>query len=145
METRYLTSRTTMTYPNESVIKWKWYKYHDDKIHLNNSIFGFWRWPWLIKGYHYYFWITFGTSRCITTQQRDEALKKSTVSTQNLTCSFYIDIKTREKKFLTLLPSRHLLVQSQQWNHQNNMENLFKANDKGTRTISLTSLWCLYY
>ena len=40
---------------------------------------------------------------------------------------------------------RHLLVQSQQWKHQNNVWNLFKVNSKDTRTTSLTSFWWLYY
>ena len=48
----------------------------------------------------------------------------------------------------------YLLVQSQQWKHQNNMWNLFKVNNKDTRTTSLTLLftlnrfhilhWCFY-
>ena len=41
-------------------------------------------------------------------------------------------------------PSQHLLAQGQQWKHQNNMLNLFKVNNKGTRTTSLTSFWYLY-
>ena len=40
--------------------------------------------------------------------------------------------------------SRHLLVQSQQWRHQNNVWNLFQVNNKDNRTMSLTSLSCLY-
>ena len=36
-------------------------------------------------------------------------------------------------------PRRHLLVQSQQWNHQNNMGNLFKDNTKDNRTTSMTT------
>ena len=35
-----------------------------------------------------------------------------------------------------LLPSGHLLVQSQQWKHQNNTGNLFKVNNKDTRMKS---------
>ena len=31
--------------------------------------------------------------------------------------------------------SRHLPVQSQQWEHQSNVWNLFKVNNKDTRTI----------
>ena len=54
----------------------------------------------------------------------------------------------RERAFLTLyvetVTSRHLLVQSQQWKHQNNMWNLFKVNNKDTKTTSVTSFWCLY-
>ena len=40
--------------------------------------------------------------------------------------------------------SQHLLVQSQQWKHQNNVGNLFKFNNKDIITMSSTSLWCLY-
>ena len=38
------------------------------------------------------------------------------------------------------IPSQHLLVQSQQWKHQNSLWNLFKVNSK----IRTTSFWCLY-
>ena len=38
------------------------------------------------------------------------------------------------------LPIRRLLIQSQQKKHQSNVKNLFKVNNKATRT----SLWCLY-
>ena len=31
-----------------------------------------------------------------------------------------------------ILPCRHLLVQSQQWKHQNNVWNMFKINNKDT-------------
>ena len=41
--------------------------------------------------------------------------------------------------FFVLLPRRHLLVQSQQWEHQKNMWNLFSNNKKDTRTASLAS------
>ena len=41
-------------------------------------------------------------------------------------------------------PKRHLLVQSQQWNHQKNNWNLFKIKNTDTRTMSMTSFWCLY-
>ena len=34
---------------------------------------------------------------------------------------------------------------NQQWKHQDNGWNLFKVNNKDTRTTSTTSLWCLYY
>ena len=37
-------------------------------------------------------------------------------------------------------PSRHLLVQKQQWKHQNNVWNLFKVNNKDTRRLVLVSL-----
>ena len=39
-----------------------------------------------------------------------------------------------------LLPNRRLLVQSKQWKHLNNLWNLFKVNNKDTRTMSLSSL-----
>ena len=38
--------------------------------------------------------------------------------------------------------NRHVLVQNQQWRHQN-MWNLFKVGNNDTRTWSLTSFWCL--
>ena len=41
-------------------------------------------------------------------------------------------------------PIQHLLVQSQQWKHQNNVPNMFKVNNKETRTTLMTLLWCLY-
>ena len=41
-------------------------------------------------------------------------------------------------------PGRHLLVQSHQWKHQGNVRNLFKCNNKDTRTTLMTSFWCLY-
>ena len=40
-------------------------------------------------------------------------------------------------------PSRHILVQSQLWKHQNNVWNAFKVNNKENRTTSLTPFWCL--
>ena len=40
-----------------------------------------------------------------------------------------------------ILPSRHSLVQSQQWQHQNKVWNPFKVNDKGTRTMSSSSFF----
>ena len=45
---------------------------------------------------------------------------------------------------IILEPSRHLLVQSQQWKHQNNVWNRFKVNIKDTRMTSMTSFRCLY-
>ena len=38
----------------------------------------------------------------------------------------------------------HLLVQSQQWKHWNNVPNMFKVNNKETKTTLMTSFWCLY-
>ena len=44
------------------------------------------------------------------------------------------------------LHSRQLLVYSQHWKHQENALNLFKVNNKDTRTIKpIISFWCLYY
>ena len=43
------------------------------------------------------------------------------------------------------LPSWHLLVQIQQWTkYQSNVWNLFKFNNKDTRTMSMMLFWCLY-
>ena len=47
-------------------------------------------------------------------------------------------------KFL-LSPSRHLLAQSEQWKHQNNVRNLSKVNNKNYRTASMKSFWCIFY
>ena len=47
-----------------------------------------------------------------------------------------------DKLFLALVTfcsSWHLLVQTQQWKHQNNVCNLFKDNNKDNRTTSMTS------
>ena len=38
----------------------------------------------------------------------------------------------------------YFLVQCQQWKHQNNVWNLFKVNNKDTRTASVTSFLYLY-
>ena len=43
-----------------------------------------------------------------------------------------------------LLPSRYLIVQSQQLNLQGNVWNLFKVNNKLNRVMPITSFWCLY-
>ena len=40
--------------------------------------------------------------------------------------------------------SRLYFVENHQWKHQNNVGNLFKVNNKDTRTASLMSFWCLY-
>ena len=40
-------------------------------------------------------------------------------------------------------PIQYLLVQSQQWRHQNNEPNMFKVNNKETRMTLFTSFWCL--
>ena len=37
-----------------------------------------------------------------------------------------------------------MLAQIQRLKHKNNLWNLFKVKNKGTRTMSLTSFWCLY-
>ena len=37
--------------------------------------------------------------------------------------------------------SWHLLAQNQQWKHQKNVRNLFKFNNKDTRTTPLISFW----
>ena len=42
------------------------------------------------------------------------------------------------------LPSRHLLVQSQQWKQQNNMWNIFRVNKKETRMTSMALFWRHY-
>ena len=40
-----------------------------------------------------------------------------------------------------LYPSRHLLVQSQQWKHQKNVWNMLKVNNKGVETTLMVSFW----
>ena len=42
------------------------------------------------------------------------------------------------------IPNRHLLAQTQQWKHQNNLWNLIKVKNKNTKSTPLTSFWCLY-
>ena len=42
------------------------------------------------------------------------------------------------------LPIWHLFVQTQQWNHQSNVWNLFKVNNKDPRHGFHRLLWCLY-
>ena len=42
-------------------------------------------------------------------------------------------------------PNRHLIVQCQQWEHQNNVWNLFKVNNKETRTTTFTVLISLVF
>ena len=39
------------------------------------------------------------------------------------------------------LPSRYFIVQKQHWKCQRNVWNMFKVNNKGTRTTSLLSFW----
>ena len=40
--------------------------------------------------------------------------------------------------------SQPLLVQSQQWEHQNNVWSLFKIKNKDIRMTPMTLFWCLY-
>ena len=49
-------------------------------------------------------------------------------------CEFYQQTVSSLKQ---RKPSRNLLVQSQQGKHQNNVWNLFKVNNKDTRTTSV--------
>ena len=67
-------------------------------------------------------------------------------------------VKTLRKMYLSAMfphpeiswiPSRHLLVQSQQWKHQNNMRNLFKVNNVNDNQNDVsdkfeTFFWCFY-
>ena len=46
---------------------------------------------------------------------------------------------------LTMIPSWHLLVQSQQRKHQNNAWNMFNVDNKDIRMISLILFWYLYH
>ena len=41
--------------------------------------------------------------------------------------------------------SQNLLIESQQWKHQNNVWNLSKVNNKNTRMASVTPFWCRYW
>ena len=55
-----------------------------------------------------------------------------------------------QKQIRPLQPSRDILVQSQQWKHQSNVWNLFKVNNKDTRTSMTLNrfhslFWCFYY
>ena len=48
-----------------------------------------------------------------------------------------------ESKFAEALASRYLRVQSQQQKYLKHVWNLFNANNKDTKTMSLTSFWFL--
>ena len=50
--------------------------------------------------------------------------------------------KQHFKGIFLLVPSRYLLVQTQQLILQNKVWNLFKINNKDTRTTLMTSFWC---
>ena len=43
-----------------------------------------------------------------------------------------------------LMPNWHLPAKSQQWNHQNKDENLFKVSNKDTRTVSTKRRSCVF-
>ena len=47
-------------------------------------------------------------------------------------------VMTQSEFYSRLLPSCHLLVQSQQWKYQSNTWNMFKVNNKNTRATSMT-------
>ena len=42
---------------------------------------------------------------------------------------------------LKWVSSRQILVRSERWKHQNNARNLFKVNDKDTRTTLMLMMW----
>ena len=42
------------------------------------------------------------------------------------------------------MPNWHLPAKSQQWNHQNKDENLFKVSNKDTRTVSMKRRSCVF-
>ena len=52
----------------------------------------------------------------------------------------FLKAKNLHEGLCYIFLNRHLLVQSQQWNPQNNVWNLFKINSKDTRTTSLNTL-----
>ena len=52
---------------------------------------------------------------------------------------FSADNKNTHVDYVTALPTRNLLVQRQQWKNQKNLSNLYKVNNKNTRTTSITS------
>ena len=52
---------------------------------------------------------------------------------------FDVPLQRRIQDFRKHIHSRHLLVQSQQQKHQNNVLSLFNVNNKDNRTTSLTS------
>ena len=43
------------------------------------------------------------------------------------------------------LPNKHLNVQNQQQKHPKPLRNMFKTNNKGTSTTSMTPFVCLHY
>ena len=67
----------------------------------------------------------------------------------NLRCSEYYDSGVSDFDFKAriyfLLPIRYLFVQKQKCKHQLTKKNVFKFNNKDTRTMSMTSFLCLYF
>ena len=65
----------------------------------------------------------------------------------------YQEILQKCSVFRCEITSRYLLVESQQWKHQNNVWNPFKFNskenrttfNKDTRTTLMASFWCLFW
>ena len=75
---------------------------------------------------------------------------KEIIFTSGATESNNIAVKVNRVNFnskvcrkILLLPSRNLLVQSQQWKHQKHLWNLLKVNNKDFRMTSVT-FWRLY-
>ena len=56
-----------------------------------------------------------------------------------------VSIILEKQIYIELLLSWHVLAQSQQWKHQNNVWNLLKAKNNDNRATSLTSFWCRYF
>ena len=119
----------------------------------------------LVYAYHSHSWSTLSFFRAMT----NEWNKTSTNSFHNLLCftifhEYYFAIFYSSStshlwyciiflQSVKIYYSRYLLVQRQQWKHQNivwnstmqnSMWNLFKVNDKDTRTTSWLSLCCLF-
>ena len=61
---------------------------------------------------------------------------------------FLIDNHTNDQPItetkVNLKHSGKLPIQSQQWNHKNNMRKKPKVNNQDIRATSMTSLWCIY-
>ena len=66
------------------------------------------------------------------------------LSTFEITILFQVETSTNNFNS-SISPSRHILVQSQQWKHQSNVWNLFKVNDKDIGTASLNPFWCFMF
>ena len=72
-------------------------------------------------------------NRTLTLFKDDEEIRITMLS-----CAFMINFEQSPNFATVFLPSRRLLVPSQQWKYQDNVWNMFKVDNKNTGTASLT-------